>query len=52
MIYPLYQAKEITKKVCNNTINSIKLSNGMNTTYMNFENSKTSFVSAFETKET
>ena len=42
MIYLLYQAKEMTKKVCNNTINSIKLSNGMNTTFMNSENSKTS----------
>ena len=30
IIYSLYQAKEITKKVCNNIMNSIKLSNSMN----------------------
>ena len=30
IIYSLYRAKEITKKVCNNIMNSIKLSNSMN----------------------
>ena len=38
IIYSLYQAKEITKKVYNNTMNSII----MNTIFMNSKNSKTS----------
>ena len=42
IIYFLYQAKEITKKVYNNMINSIKLWNRIGTTFMNYENSKTS----------
>ena len=42
IIYLLYQAKEITKKVYNNIMNSIKLSNRMDTIFMNSENSKTS----------
>ena len=41
-MYSLYRAKEITKKVCNNKMNSIKLYNRMNTIFMNSENSKTS----------
>ena len=42
IIYSLHQAKEITKKVYNNIMNSIKLSNSMNTISMNSENDKTS----------
>ena len=42
VIYSLYQAKEITKKVYNNITNSIKLSNRVDTIFMNSENSKTS----------
>ena len=42
IIYFLYRAKEITKKVCNNIINSIKLKYKMNTIFMNSKNSKTS----------
>ena len=38
IIHSLYQAKEITKKVYNNTMNSII----MNTIFMNSKNSKTS----------
>ena len=38
IIYSLYQAKEITKEVYNNTMNSII----MNTIFMNSKNSKTS----------
>ena len=40
IIYSLYQEKEITKKVYNNAINSIKFR--MDTIFMNSENSKTS----------
>ena len=39
IICPLYQAKEITKKVYNNIMNSIKLQNRMNTIFT--KNSKT-----------
>ena len=42
MIYSLYRAKEITKKVYNNIMNSIKLWKKMDTIFMNSENSKTS----------
>ena len=42
IIYSLYREKEITKKVYNNIMNSIKLQNGMDTIFMNSENSKTS----------
>ena len=42
IIYFLYRAKEITKKVYNNIINSIKLKYKMNTIFMNSKNSKTS----------
>ena len=42
IIYSLYWAKEITKKVYNNIMNSINLSHKMDTTFMNSENSKTS----------
>ena len=42
IIYSLYQAKEITKKVYNNIINSINLLKRMNTIFMNSQNSKTS----------
>ena len=42
IIYSQYWAKEITKKVYNNIMNSVKLSNKMNTIFMNSENSKTS----------
>ena len=42
IIYSLYRAKEITKKVYNNIMNSIKLSNRMDTIFMNSQNSKTS----------
>ena len=38
----LYQAKEISKKVYNNMMNSIKLRHRMYTIFMNIENSKTS----------
>ena len=41
-IYSLYQAKEITKNVHNNIMNSIKLWNRMDTIFMNSRNSKTS----------
>ena len=42
IIYSLYLAKEITKKVYNNIMNSIKLQNRMDTIFMNSGNSKTS----------
>ena len=42
IIYFLYQAKEITKKVYSNIMNSIKLLNRMNTIFMNSGNSNTS----------
>ena len=42
IIYYLYWAKEITKKVCNNIMNSIKLSNRVDIIFMNSKNSKTS----------
>ena len=42
IIYSLYREKEITKKVYNNIMNSTKLQNGMDTIFMNSENSKTS----------
>ena len=42
IIYSLYQAKEVTKKVYNNIMNSIKLSSRVDTIFMNSENSKTS----------
>ena len=42
MICFLYRAKEITKKVYNNIMNSIKLQNRMDTIFMNSEISKTS----------
>ena len=40
--YSLLRAKEITKKGCNDMINSIKLWDRMDTIFMNSENSKTS----------
>ena len=42
IIYSLYWAIEITKKVYNNIANSTKLWNRMETIFMNYENSKTS----------
>ena len=42
IIYSLYQAKDITKKVYNNMINSIKLQNRMDTIFINSKSSKTS----------
>ena len=42
IIYSLYQEKEITKKVYNNVMDSIKLQNRMDTIYMNSGNGKTS----------
>ena len=42
IIYSLYRAKEITRKVYNNIMNSIKLSNRMDTIYTKSQNSKTS----------
>ena len=41
-MYSLNRTKEITKKVYNNIMNSIKLYNRMNTIFINSENSKTS----------
>ena len=41
-VYSLYRAKEITKNVYNNIINSIKLQKRMNTIFMNSRNSKIS----------
>ena len=40
-IYSLYQEKEVTKKVYNNIMNSIKWKSRMNTIFMNSKNSKT-----------
>ena len=42
IIYFLYREKEVTKKVYNNIMNSIKLSSKMDTIFMNSGNSKTS----------
>ena len=42
MIYSLYGEKEITKKVYNNIMNSIKSQNRMDTIFMNSRNSKAS----------
>ena len=42
IIYSLYRAKEIAKKVYSNIINSIKLYNGMDAIFMDSENSETS----------
>ena len=41
-MHSLYRAKEISKKVYNNVMNSMKLYNKMDTIVMNSENSKTS----------
>ena len=40
IIYYFYQAKEITKKLYNNIINSIKLQQKINTIFINSEKSK------------
>ena len=42
IIYSLYLAKEITKKIYNNIMKSIKLQNRIDTIFMNSANSKTS----------
>ena len=42
IIYSLYRAKEITKKVYKNVMNSIKLQNKMDAIYTNPRNNKTS----------
>ena len=42
IFYSLHQSKEITKKVHNNIVKSIKVSYKMDTIFMNSENSKTS----------
>ena len=42
IIYSLYRAKEIAKKVHNNIMNSIKLLNIIDAIFMNSEDSKTS----------
>ena len=42
IIYSLYLAKEITKKVYNDIMNSIKLESRIDTIFMNSKNSKTS----------
>ena len=42
IIYCLYWANEVTKKVYNNIMNSTKLWNRVDTIFMNSENSKTS----------
>ena len=42
IIYYLHRTKEVTKKVCNHVMNSIKLSNRMGTIFLNSEHSKTS----------
>ena len=42
IICSLHQEKEVTKKLYNNIMNSIKLSNRMDTIFINSENSKTS----------
>ena len=41
IIYSLHRENEVTKKVYNNIINSIKLQNKMDSIFMNSENSKT-----------
>ena len=41
IIYALHWEKEITKKVYNNIMNSIKLKNRMDAIFMNSKNSKT-----------
>ena len=40
IIYSLYREKEVTKKLYSNIINSIKLYNGIDTIFINSENSK------------
>ena len=42
VIYSLYWAKETTKKVHNNVMNSLQLKCKMDIIFMNFENNKTS----------
>ena len=42
IIYSLYRAKQITKKVYYNIMTSIKLSDRMDTIFVNSRNSKTS----------
>ena len=42
IVYSFYQSKEITKKVYNNIIKSIKVQYKMDTIFMNSENSRTS----------
>ena len=42
IIYHLYPAKEITKRVCNNRISLTKLYKRMDTLFMNSENTKIS----------
>ena len=42
IVYSLYQARVITKKMYNNIINSIKLSNRMDTIFLNSGNIKPS----------
>ena len=42
IIYSLYQAKEITKKVYNNIMHSIKLKYNIDTIFLNSGNSSTS----------
>ena len=39
--YSLYREKEVTKKVYNNLMNSVKLYNRMDTIFMNYGNSET-----------
>ena len=41
IVYSLYQSKEITKKVYNNIIKSIKILYKMDAIFMNSENSRT-----------
>ena len=43
IIYSLYRAKEITRKEYNNSMNSIKLQNRIETMFMNSKKSKTSY---------
>ena len=42
IIYSFYRAKEITKRLYNNIMNSIKLYNRMDTIFISSKNSKTS----------
>ena len=42
MVYSLFQSKEITKKVYNNIIKSIKVQYKMDTTFTNSRNSRSS----------